>query len=114
MENKLIMHSYAETESEIMRNIDEVIEAVLELDAKATKGPWSHAKDIPNDEANETNNLALVEHYRTSAPKLAKALRVAMDLVNHCDDDSDTGDARFARQLKKQITAVLNGGGDVE
>lgn len=85
----------------------ELIAKVLELDAKATKGPWGHSWDS-NDlrfelvggilqsigEIIEENNTKLVEHYRTAAPILA---RLCLKLIEQRNNEGiwiQSGDPR--------------------
>ncbi len=110
-----------------MTNADRIISEVLELDEKATNGPWSvlHEKSVlfgPSDhiegsyrrlwdldwrcwahaksgmeskcempwvqfDPDEVNkkDAALIAHYRSSAPKIAKALKVAIESLIEWD-----------------------------
>lgn len=82
-----------------MSNIDKLISEVLELDEKAHKPRWwvghiseSHdnAADIDSEDGAVCDNVYtdhnrnLIIHYRTSAPKLARALQVAIEGLHNC------------------------------
>jgi len=91
----------------------EYIDKVLELDAKVAKEPWDTwiiekilAKADPGSirESERKKNAALIAHYRTATPRLAKALRAAIEALN-CYAGGLNGVP--AENAQKQITAIL-------
>lgn len=65
--------------------LDELISEVLELDEKATKGPWTRnilgKITILNERENLTNH-ELIYHYRTSAPELARRCKIMKEALH--------------------------------
>lgn len=84
-----------------MTDVIKTIERVLALDEKATVGPWGWTydgssdysigpKEDPQDKTiasvhsrKITDDPALIAEYRTLAPRLAKALKLAMIILNN-------------------------------
>ena len=108
-----------------MTETERLIEDVLRLDAEATKGPWMYAEEKPSYRPTirgienkhvcdfgynctgwngdmkgnepEGEDLALVLAYRSSAPRLARMLRVAM-LALSSDDCNVAEIERIAKE----------------
>lgn len=94
-------------------NLETLIKEVLELDEKATKGPFytGHmSEDYDTRDMHEQENGLLVcetistinfncfSHYRTSAPKLARALLIATSTLKNIIDVE-----RFSEDKKSEI-----------
>lgn len=94
-----------------MTHAEKLIAEVLELDAKATPGHWQKVSSLPvyavctqgewgvwdvvtatgreyarhahhEKHGSKSEDADLIAHYRTAAPKLAKALREALALID--------------------------------
>lgn len=95
--------------SNVMTESDRLIAETLRLDAEATSAPW----EIPEGDLNGCiwaigpiqgydgdaldmspgcANAALVSSYRTSAPRLARMLRVALEKLDEIKSDRDAWD----------------------
>jgi hypothetical protein len=81
---------------------NKIIEEVLALDAKATKGPWNGTRYM----FAHSIDGELTAHYRTSAPRLARALRVAMQSLNKFKDGHNA--ESYIEAIETEIAAILN------
>jgi hypothetical protein len=86
-----------------MGNINETIAEVLRLDAEAAKGPWEWTTPPSEDsytcvwddhgdlvvEGNWEGNTALIAHYRTAAPALAREVQRLCILVDYLREEEE-------------------------
>lgn len=104
-----------------MSKIDEVIKHVLEIDKRTQPKPWSLLTHINGtasilDANSETvcldaamSDANVIAEYRTSAPRLARALRVAVDGLNdisnagHTAEYHSCGETVAAREILAAI-----------
>lgn len=100
--------------------VEQAIARVLELDEKATRGdrmprcavfPHPHLKNeifattpwgTSIEEA--ADDLRLITEYRTLAPKLARALEIAMKALQECADYSSP---KWAQDALESINAIF-------
>lgn len=89
---------------------NQLINEVLELDKNATPGPWTRDVSIPI----RAENRALLHHYRTSAPKLAKALQVAIEALKNTasirqpyrEDETDFGITKESKEATEALAEI--------
>lgn len=135
-----------------MTETEKLINEVLELDAKATPGHWQKVSSLPvyavctqgewgvwdvvtatgreyarhahhEKHGSKSEDADLIAHYRTAAPKLAKALREALHAIKqadlHCEaialssllPPSEVGDYGQSRFFEGQATKSVGSGG---
>jgi hypothetical protein len=106
-----------------MTDINKAIERVIELDEKATPGPWrsrilggSGEHDFLTEEKlniYKATDLEMLAEYRTLCPRLARALKIAMEQLNNLKHRHDecgmhlTTDAQNAIEALSQIAKVF-------
>ncbi len=96
---------------------------VLELDGKATAGEWYCEAIYPNGltilvrgsrpNCNEmlVQDAFLIREYRTSAPKIARCLKIAVEALEAVRNDDDVDDWTEANNALKAIEKETAEGG---
>ena len=106
--------------------LSQTIQETLDLDKKATPGPWLHHENIVhcskengherNDErichgalwpSDGPENLAAIAHYRTSAPQLARACAVMKEALKEADFTYRQAYEHLPGQLSDPQKAIL-------
>lgn len=97
------------------RQIRKLCERVLELDGKATKGPWEWWHGPLSNCTSPTEDLNLIAHYRNNTPTISKALLIALDALEYCSIEPGrlhpANNAQFvrARDALAQIQKLVRG-----
>lgn len=102
-----------------MSKVEQLIKEVLELDRNATKGPWEvegkFDKMVRTDILKyhkgygiraSNPDCEMIAHYRSSAPRLARALDIAMEFINYSTNGLDEW---TAKGVVEKIEKIVEG-----